>query len=399
MPHNTGFELSSLSLGITRGTSAPHSATGGLDNLTHSLDFNGSNEEAFAVPSAMFHSGEAGSISLWFKTSDGSEQGFVGSEDNSGTQDFLLGIISNKLRIEGVAGAATASDLADVNDDAWHHALFTRDTLGEVKMALDGVFSINTVTGATQEVASPIMTIGSARVGSKMWYNGLMNSLTFYDIDFNQTQLDELVALGAPRLLTMLSTASNILAWNRLGTGDTLPILLNVLRPTFPEYDEYRGRFNGDGGLSKRLDLLRGFDDRPIGGEIFPQNMTNNTTPAPFVATAAEAQDPADAWIGFDGDAGNDVSYPNTFTDGTIEIALGGNTAPVNRCVLNRNGGGRDPKQFGIQGRFTAGSWVQLTVPYEDGIAEENDIILPLQESLFTLNMDATNKVADFPTP
>ena len=127
--------------------------------------------------------------------------------------------------------------------------------------------------------------------------------------------------------------------------------------------------------------------------------MTSNVLPVPFVATAAEAQDPSLAWFAFDGDAGNDLQYPSSFTDGTVEIALGGNTAPVNRCVLNRNGAGRDPRQFRVEGRFTAGSWMQLTVPYEDGIAEENDIILPLQESLFTLNMDATNKVADFPTP
>ena len=396
-----GIELSSLSLGIGRKTKIGSGAIGGLDIINSVLEFDGSTEHALGVQSVSFQTDVniEFAVSIWFKTSSGSLAGMVGSEDGVNTQDLLLGINNNKLHIATNSGSISAIDLPDVNDNQWHHALFTRKVTGALLMALDGVFSVQIINDSSF-FAAPEMTLGSGRsAGGTRWFAGRLSSVSFYDRELVQVDVDELVALGGPRLLTLLGTVGNMTQWNRLGEGDAVPILTNVLRPTFKEYDQYRIRFNGDGGLSKRITELRAFvDDTLIPNNAFPSNMTDNETPSPFVASAKELQDPTEAYICFDGDLGSETQFPATFTDGDVAIDLGGLTSLINRVEVRRGGSGREVENLTVEGKMNADiDWTKLTEPLQTSGFVEDNVEFPLQESWWTNNMDQSNVVTDTP--
>lgn len=133
-----------------------------------------------------------GSLSVWIKTTQSGDNtdwrapGITGIEGAGDTDDVFWGWIDASGHIHISKGDDTgAASTTVINDDQWHHAVFTRDsTSGEVVVYIDGTEE-GRVTGTAGDVS---VSHGFNRLGSIMdtgntptYYQGLMDEVEVFD--------------------------------------------------------------------------------------------------------------------------------------------------------------------------------------------------------------------------
>ena len=133
------------------------------------------------------------SLSFWIKTTQASpfanaqrSPGVIGIEDNGGVDDIFWGWIDNNGHINLQKGNNLGpKSLNPINDNTWHHVVFTRDHISQVcNIYVDGVLN-DTDTSAPGIVGNSFNRIGSNldTDGTHTYFNGYLDELkTFSSI-------------------------------------------------------------------------------------------------------------------------------------------------------------------------------------------------------------------------
>jgi hypothetical protein len=172
------------------------------------------------------------SVSLWFKCEPGEGGKFytkVRSTDPYGV-GFGLGTANGDFNAElihnypaariGITGNTTGFD-----DGNWHHIVYTWDGdatpgAGGFTVRVDGNVEAYTVTANTLGVES-ISNTGSTLIGgrtaSPSYYIGKLCHVSVYNIELSDAEVAEIYNAGDPPDLLALSTAANLVFWNRVG--------------------------------------------------------------------------------------------------------------------------------------------------------------------------------------
>lgn len=341
-----------------------------------------------------FVPGQSFTLSLWIKggAANDTVMAKAAGATSAGWVLYFLGttLIFALRDSTGVSKAA-----AFVVGSGWHHVCVVYDhTTPQVIGYLDGVLVGGSATdawgGNFANTERPM--IGEPITGYN-YFSGKVDELSLFDVVLNLTEIQEIYNSGDPADLSLHSRAADLVDWRRMGDLASVPGLYipNAATGQSPiAYRYYRLRkLTLTTGLNKRLHTFRGI----MGAvDILPENMTNNNTPSPYVASSVD--DPSDAWKAFDGDGGTDVGYANSI-GGWTKIDLG-SAAALAGIWVRAWGGGRSPGALGLQGSNDDSDWTELGLA-DLNTTEEAGRLFAVNDVAVLQNMDGTNFVGDVP--
>lgn len=171
-------------------------ALSGTNADTTGVTFNGSTGHAErAVTDLAFNGLTAFTIEAWIKTSGANGMIFCMVDVTNGNalpRMFLLDVNASKLRgllrVTNGLTAATITSAANVNNNAWRHVLFRRNTAGTAgEVWIDGAFAMNGTlpSGAINFAATDYAQVGRFRpaTGSpSLYFNGSIDEFAFYGV-------------------------------------------------------------------------------------------------------------------------------------------------------------------------------------------------------------------------
>ena len=208
---------------------------GGATSFSNSLstDFDGSNDRIVVPYNASMDFQVSGEFtgSFYMKTSTASNSGIIGSWEftPSAQRQWLMFVTASGqlqffISTNGTAQASwTTSETFD--DGAWHHIIFTYKS-GEVPQIYDDGTSLSlggVSAGSMTSFSNPVVMGSVGDTGATQHYPGRLDEITLWDVKFNGSQVTELYNSGTPIDPTGHSISSNLVAWWRMGDGDTHP--------------------------------------------------------------------------------------------------------------------------------------------------------------------------------
>lgn len=165
---------------------------------------------------------DAFSISFWIKSPNGANiQRFV-SKLTPGLDGY--GIYQNGNIIYMLIGNYINNCLfnqynwSSLNNNTWHHIVWTYDgsqNASGMKLHLNGGTNV-LIGGTTNLPINSVNTTADLRIGDSGQL-GLMDEISFFNYQLNQTEITSIYNGGVPTDLTSLSP----LGWWRMGEGDT----------------------------------------------------------------------------------------------------------------------------------------------------------------------------------
>lgn len=133
------------------------------------------------------------SISVWFKTSTGSEKYLATKVNNSFY--LAIGIVTNKLGFWiNNSSANWMSGATDVNDNQWHHVVAMRRN-GEKIIYLDGNIDASTTASGANAVGTDVLRIGF-RTGATQYFQGTMDDFRIYNKGLTDAEVKALYNQG-----------------------------------------------------------------------------------------------------------------------------------------------------------------------------------------------------------
>lgn len=209
----------------------------------NSLEFDGINDylETPHSTDLNFERTNAFSISHWIKI------------DNITATHFWLSKRENAGNVRGwqtfyFANSGPALSLSNINVgnrlfvygpalpiNTWYHIIFTYDgssSASGVKMYLNGtsvslVVQENTLTGTIQ--TNVPTNFGTRNGATGNFFSGKADEIAVWNIELNQSQVNDIYNSGVVRDLSTLSTGANLISWWRMGDNDTYPTILDQI--------------------------------------------------------------------------------------------------------------------------------------------------------------------------
>lgn len=207
-----------------------------------------------------FNSTQALTFSIWFKTSDTTNEKTIISKQGDGAAytGWRIAMLATTGRIlfEAVSDNSTSDELVTYeavggwHDGEWHHLVVILKTpattwkVSEIRFYVDGVERPHGTVGdpgIVDNLSGSISTAADTHIGNRatsgstLPFIGQLCFLTVYDGDIGQPGVVELYNGGNPPNPKMVSTHDRIYAYLPLGTGDVYPdIFDHALEPVIP---------------------------------------------------------------------------------------------------------------------------------------------------------------------
>ncbi len=121
--------------------------------------------------------------------------------------------------------------------DTWHHVVFTWDgsrVIAGIKLYVDGVLQVNTPVSNTTlnaTIINPVPMALGRRPQGIYYMNGHIDESAFWDKELSGTEVSEIYNSGVPSNLVIQSHAANIVAYWRMGDGDTNTTIVDQVGP------------------------------------------------------------------------------------------------------------------------------------------------------------------------
>jgi len=180
---------------------------------------------------------DALSLSLWFKTTDGSTQVLVGKQNpNSPFEGYSIAIVSsNKIyfNIGNYTGnkyiQLRSSAISNLSNGNWHHIAVTYDgsrAASGVNIYFDNSPLTLTIGNNQQPVGtqnSQDFMIGARGTSSSnaLEFNGNIDEVAYFTSELSASDINSIYGTGVPNDISSL----NPVGWWRCGDGDTSPTL------------------------------------------------------------------------------------------------------------------------------------------------------------------------------
>ncbi len=166
-------------------------AMNGLTNTGSVGSFDGS-DDYIELDSELSTLRSAGSLSVWIKTTQTGNNtmwdapGITGIEEAGGGDDVFWGWIDATGHIGMTyANEAPTKSTTAINDETWHHTVFTRDSsTGEVVVYIDGVEEARaTLLAGSVSTSNTFTSLGRIEDtgGTPRYYQGLMDNVEIFD--------------------------------------------------------------------------------------------------------------------------------------------------------------------------------------------------------------------------
>ena len=113
----------------------------------------------------------------------------------------------------------------------WYHLIATYSGNSLASGIRLYINSINTaLTVAFNNLTSTIQTTVTTQLGGRgdaVFLDGNLDEMAVWNIELNQSQINEIYNTGVPIDLSQLSTGANLVSWWRMGDGGTFPTILD----------------------------------------------------------------------------------------------------------------------------------------------------------------------------
>lgn len=220
------------------GISAAYPVVAGAFADDYSLAFDGSQHATFDQDVLDIGTSNI-SISYWMKSGENDSTRYVlggGNSLFSNTVEALMDIGDKAKFIvrNNIVALSTQSSTSQIDDDNWHHILWSHDRDGSSVIYIDGsADDTETLTdGSSWDIDVP----GGAKVGANPWstntiYNwiGNINDIAIWDTNLSANDASSIYNSGSPNDLTSASSydtdrTSNLLLYWKMeeGTGTTV---------------------------------------------------------------------------------------------------------------------------------------------------------------------------------
>lgn len=189
-----------------------------------------------------FERTDAFSISAWVRTTSSAVMAVTAKMgDGAIYPGYLFYLSSGAVRLTLVNDDTAGNEIITytnvtlspaVNDGTWHHILVTYDgssTAAGVNFYIDSVLASKLVT--TDALTGSILTGsdlyvgGRATSGSLLPFIGNLDEVSVFNKGLSLEEVWVVYNKGAPRDLSSVSFASNLVGWWRMGDGDTYPTI------------------------------------------------------------------------------------------------------------------------------------------------------------------------------
>ena len=195
---------------------------------TQSIELDGIDDFVNVTNSNILDGLQKATWSFWFKKS-GTGAKYLSGHWNNGNQ-FLFLFIPSSNRIDGYVNGVRAfnNNSTTISVDTWYNAVFVLDstlaTIGDrLKLFIDGTQIVNTGGATLPQNATLNTDTGDILIGKDTTgfnWDGYIDEVSFWSDA--KTISDIWDGSGIP---TDLTGKSNLLAWWRMGDGDTAPTI------------------------------------------------------------------------------------------------------------------------------------------------------------------------------
>jgi hypothetical protein len=218
----------------------PRDVQNDVPGRTESVLFDGVDEYVTMGDVLDFERTDSWSLSCWFKTTNTAQQYLIAKESSSTPNGWALFMANNKIAFEMSNTYPTnyfrVDTTEDFNDGIWHHVTACYDgssTAAGVTLYIDGIArSLTTIadTLSASTLTTAALYIGGREVGHPTYsYDGYIDEVAVYDRVLSAAEVAEVYNQGSPPNLNDFSSSTDILAWWRIGDGDTYPKLSNQI--------------------------------------------------------------------------------------------------------------------------------------------------------------------------
>jgi len=317
-----------------------------------SLSFDGVDDFVSVANSNILDGLQKATWSFWFKKS-GTGAKYLSGHYNNGNQ-FLFLFIPSSNRIDGYINGVRPfnNNSTTISVDTWYNAVFVLDSTltsfsDRLKLFINGTQISNTggatlPQNATLNSDSGDILIGKATTGFN--WDGNIDEVSFWDDAKDISDIWD--GSGLP---TDLSSKSNLLAWWRMGDGDTYPTITD----------------NGSGGND---------------GTMTNMSSDNIVYDVPLFNTRSILFDGTDDYVTV-ADA-NNLSFGNGTTDSPFSISFWTKIAPTSQLTnvfLGKDSGSTN-REYAI-GMFGGSRKIRFFIKNQGGNNQQS--------------IDSTNTIAD----
>jgi hypothetical protein len=202
---------------------------------TKHVNFDGSSERVDMGDVLDFERTDSFSISFWCRFTSTSAMTIVskmgGASDYKGFQVY----VQSHVRLQLVSAWSSSNQLdvrttTTIHDGNWHHVLITyggTSTPGGCHIYIDD--TDEALTTVTNNLTASITTANTLQFGDRsasgLPYTGDLDEMAIWDAELTSGEVTAVYNSGVPNDLTLLSTASDLVGWWKMGDGDTFPTL------------------------------------------------------------------------------------------------------------------------------------------------------------------------------
>lgn len=269
---------------------------------TKHVAFGGVNERVDMGDVLGFEYNEPFSFSFWCRFSDTDVMAIISKMGASTAYQGYFIYVQQHVRFQLSNNYAAGANILDVNisetinDNNWHHVVVTYDGSADasgVAIYVDG--SSKSLTTNWNTLSATIVTSNTFQIGDRtaqtLPYTGDMDEVSVYNAELSSGDVTAIYNSGTPTDLTTLASAANLVAWWKMGDGDTFPTLQ-------------------DSGLVGYN--LSAEDLSPSGNDGTPTNMESGDVSSDVAGGRALTFNGSDEWVTM----GNvlDFDYTDTFS-------------------------------------------------------------------------------------
>ena len=220
------------------GISAAYPVVAGAFADDYSLSFDGTEYATFDQDALDIGTSNI-SISYWMKCGENDSQRYILNAGNSLFTNQISALIDagDKAQFsvrQGLITFAQQSSTSQIDDDNWHHILWSHDRDGSSVIYIDG--SADDTETLTDSSSWDIDVPGEARVGAVAWSSfdaykwiGNLNDIAIWNTNLSANDASSIYNSGSPNDLTSASSydtdrTSNLLLYWKMeeGTGTTV---------------------------------------------------------------------------------------------------------------------------------------------------------------------------------
>ncbi|MHC4743400.1 MAG: LamG domain-containing protein, partial [Planctomycetota bacterium] len=180
-----------------------HGASWADGILDTALEFDGEGDylEVESDSSFDFGTDRDFSVAAWIKTSQTGVAGIIVDKREGPETGYCLsltsaGTVSAQIS-DGIAAAAAATSFSVINDNRWHHIIFTVKRSGAIRIYVDGIFENETDVSSVGSISNTNSLYIGRRYTNSLPFSGIIDEVRIYDIALSAAAVEELY--GAQR--------------------------------------------------------------------------------------------------------------------------------------------------------------------------------------------------------